>query len=158
MEYNLQKKPLWILKLTQYHKSTEKKIKVKHIQKNSRLSQGHPELGIIECVCALSHVWLSVTPWTIACQAPLSLGFSRQDYWNELPFSYPVNLLDLGIKPTSPALAGRNTGPPGNHWVFIIKLHQRPGNFHKRALYLRKLFLEHWEKTQICGLIFPPVL
>ena len=38
------------------------------------------------------------------CQAPLSLGFSKQEYWNGLPFSLPVDLPDPGIKPTSPAL------------------------------------------------------
>ena len=37
-----------------------------------------------------SHVWLSVTPWTTACQAPLSMGFSRQEYWSGLPFTPPV--------------------------------------------------------------------
>ena len=44
-----------------------------------------------------------VTPWTVACQAPLSMGFSRQEYWSELPFSSPGDLPD-GIKPASPAL------------------------------------------------------
>jgi len=34
-----------------------------------------------------------VTPWTIACQAPLSMGFSRQDYWSGLPFPSPINIL-----------------------------------------------------------------
>ena len=48
-----------------------------------------------------------VTPWTVAVQAPLSMGFSRQEYWSELPFPFPENLPDQGIKPASPALAGR---------------------------------------------------
>ena len=54
------------------------------------------------------------TPWTVAYQAPLSLGFSRQEYWSRLPFSSPGDLPDPGIKPTSPALAGRffTTAPP----------------------------------------------
>ena len=43
-------------------------------------------------------------PWTIACQAPLSLGFSRQEYWSGLPFPFPGDLPDPGIKPRSPAL------------------------------------------------------
>ena len=38
---------------------------------------------------SLSRVWLSVTPWTVAYQAPLSMGFSRQEYWNGLPFPSP---------------------------------------------------------------------
>ena len=46
-----------------------------------------------------------MTPWTVACQAFLSLGFLRQKYWNGLPFP-PGDLPDLGIEPISPALAG----------------------------------------------------
>ena len=45
-----------------------------------------------------------VTPWTIACQGPLSMGFSRQEYWSELPFPFPGDLPDPGIEPESPAL------------------------------------------------------
>ena len=44
------------------------------------------------------------TPWTVACQAPLSLGFCRQEYWNGLPFSSPGGLPQPGIEPPSPAL------------------------------------------------------
>ena len=40
----------------------------------------------LPCMCALSRVWLSVTPWTVAHQAPLSMGFSRQEYWSGLHF------------------------------------------------------------------------
>ena len=56
-----------------------------------------------------SHVQLFATPWTIARQAPLSMEFSRQEYWSGFPFSSPGYLSDLGIKPmspVSPALAG----------------------------------------------------
>ena len=56
-----------------------------------------------------SHVLLFVTPWTVAHQAPLSMGFSRQEYWSGLPYLPPGDLPDLGIKPmsiVSPALAG----------------------------------------------------
>ena len=45
-----------------------------------------------------------MTPWTIAHQPPLSMGFSRQEYWSEFPFPPPVDLPDLGIEPRSPAL------------------------------------------------------
>ena len=45
-----------------------------------------------------------VTPWTVACQAPLSVGFSRQEYWTGLPFPFPGDLPNLGIEPRSPAL------------------------------------------------------
>ena len=44
------------------------------------------------------------TPWTVACQAPLSMRFSRQEYWSELLFPSPGGLPDPGIEPTSPAL------------------------------------------------------
>ena len=54
------------------------------------------------CVCALRHVQLFATPRTIAHQAPLSMGFSRQDYWRGFPFHSPGDLPDPGIKPVSP--------------------------------------------------------
>ena len=44
------------------------------------------------------------TPWTVACQAPLSVGFSRQEYWRGLSFPSPGDLPDPGIEPRSPAL------------------------------------------------------
>ena len=44
------------------------------------------------------------TPWTVACQAPLSMGFSRQEYWSGLPFPSPGDLPDPGIEPGTPAL------------------------------------------------------
>ena len=56
-----------------------------------------------------SHARLFVTLWTVACQAPLSMGFSRQEYQSGLPYPPPEDLPDPGIKPvslTSPALAG----------------------------------------------------
>ena len=58
----------------------------------------------------LSHVQLFAAPWTVAHQAPLSMEFSKQEYWSGLPFPTPGDLPDPGIKPTSfasPALAGR---------------------------------------------------
>ena len=53
------------------------------------------------------HVWLFATPWTIARQAPLPMGFPRQEYWSGLPFPTLRDLPDPGIKPESLALAGR---------------------------------------------------
>ena len=47
----------------------------------------------------LSHVWLLVTPWTVAHQVPLSMGFSRQEYWSGLPFPPPGYLPKPGIEP-----------------------------------------------------------
>ena len=51
-----------------------------------------------------SHVRLFVTLWTVAHQAPPSMGFSRQEYWSGLPIPSPGGLPDPGIKPVSPAL------------------------------------------------------
>ena len=63
------------------------------------------------CVCmyVLSHSVMSdscTTPWTVAHQAPLSMGFSRQEYWSGLPFPPPGELLDPGIESKSPELTG----------------------------------------------------
>ena len=58
-------------------------------------------------VKSLSHVQIFVTPWTVAHQFPLSMGFPRQEYWSVLPFPSPGDLPNPGIRPTSPALADR---------------------------------------------------
>ena len=59
-------------------------------------------------VCMISHVWLFVTPRAVAWLTPLSMGFSRQEYWSALPFPSPGGLPKPGIEhisPVSPALA-----------------------------------------------------
>ena len=61
-------------------------------------------------VKSLNRVWLFATPWTVACQPPLSMEFSRQEYCSELPFPLPGDLPDLGMEPeypASPVLSGR---------------------------------------------------
>ena len=55
----------------------------------------------------LNHVQLFATPWTSACLALLPMGFPRQEYRSGLPFPSPGDLSKSGIKPKSPALAGR---------------------------------------------------
>ena len=68
----------------------------------------------ITVVYLLSCIWHFVTPWTVACQTPLSMGFPRQEYWKGLPFPSPGDLPDTGIKAASPALAFfLTTEPPG---------------------------------------------
>ena len=64
----------------------------------------------------LSHVQLFVTPWTVACNPPLFMGFPRQEYWSGLPFPTPRHLPNPGIEFMSPALAGGffTTESPGN--------------------------------------------
>ena len=66
-------------------------------------------------VKSLGHVQLFAIPWTIVYQASLSMGFSRQEYWSELPFPSPGDLPDLGIEPGSPALYADalTSEPPG---------------------------------------------
>ena len=60
----------------------------------------------IAAVQYLSHFVLFLTPWTVACQAPLSMGFSWQEYWSGLPFPSPGHHPAPVIEPASPAIAG----------------------------------------------------
>ena len=72
----------------------------------------YSQIYMCVCVCVLSlfsRVLLFATQWTVAYQAPLSMGFSRQEYWSGLPCPPPGDLPDPGIEPMSlmsPALAG----------------------------------------------------
>ena len=82
-------------------------------KKRTRISH---TLCVCMCVCqSLSCVQLFMTPWTIAYQAPLSMEFSRQEYWGELPFPSPGNFPNPGIKPGSPTLQADSllSEPPG---------------------------------------------
>ena len=71
---------------------------------------------------SLSRVQLFGTPWTVAYQAPLSMGISRQEYWSGLPFPSP-DLPDPGIEPGSPALKADTllSKPPGKYFTFQRK-------------------------------------
>ena len=69
------------------------------------------------CAQLISHVQVFAIPWTATRQAPLSMGFPRQEYWSRLPFPTPGNLPAPGIKPMSPvslALKGRFFNHPAN--------------------------------------------
>ena len=70
----------------------------------TKFSSNYFEPGNISSVQSLSRVQLFATPRTVASQAPLSMGFSRQEYWSGLPFPSPEDLPDPGIEPRSPAL------------------------------------------------------
>ena len=73
-------------------------------------------LAHIMRVCMLScfsHVQLIGTPWTVAHQAPLSMGFSRQEYWSALPCLPPGDLPNPGIKPSSLQVDSLPSEPPG---------------------------------------------
>ena len=73
-------------------------------------------------VKSLSRVQVFVTPWTIAHQALLSMGFSRQEYWSGLPFPSPGDLPNPGIEPGSPALQADPlpSKPPGNSSIYWL--------------------------------------
>ena len=79
----------------------------------------------------LSHLVVSdsfESPWTVACQTPLSMGFSRQEYWSGLPFLIPGDLPDPRIEPmssVSPALAGKffTTEPHGKPYIRTLRHH-----------------------------------
>ena len=63
-----------------------------------------------------------MTPWTATCQASLSMGFPREEYWSGLPFPSSGNLPDPGIKPRSPTLQADPlpSEPPGKSWVIEV--------------------------------------
>ena len=108
----------------------------------------------------LSHFWLFTTPWTVSRQAPLSIGFSRQEYWSGLPFLSPGYLPDPGIEPeslASSALAGRffTTAPPGKPQYIHRHMY---GNVHhpvvstwvKLETFSTSISVE-WGRWTICG-------
>ena len=93
-----------------------------HFHSESHLFQHLYPLGPYSIHClgtceseSLSRVQLFATLWTVAHQAPLSMEFSRQEYWSGLPFSSPEDLPDPGIEPGSPALQADYlpSEPPG---------------------------------------------
>ena len=81
-------------------------------------------------VKSLSRVQLFATLWTLAYQASLSMGFSRQEYWSRLPFPSPGDLPDPGIEPGSPTLEADalTSEPPGKPKTTIFRpyLHSCP--------------------------------
>ena len=66
-----------------------------------------------------------VTPWIVACEAPLSMGLLRQEYWSELPYPSPRGLPNSGIEPVSLALAGGFfiTEPPEKFHPMLMLMH-----------------------------------
>ena len=66
----------------------------------SKIISGSPQYVSL-CSCVFSRVWLFATPWTVASQAPLFMGFLGQEYWSGWPFHPPGNLPDPNIEPTS---------------------------------------------------------
>ena len=105
-----------------FHKGAPCPQSPERTPKSSHLILKYPNnnLHLWECMrlCVLILVWLFATLWTVAHQAPLPMGFSKQEYWSGLPFPPPRDLYNPGIEPRSPAfpaLAGGffTTEPPG---------------------------------------------
>ena len=123
------------------------------------------------CGCMLicfSHVQLCATLWTIAHQAPLSMGFSRKEYWSGLPHSPPGNLPNPGIEPTSLGLLHRQVGSlplasPGKSSlgisifggkIIVIKLpflcFQFKFNLYYKSLFAKSEDLSNIRLSKIC--------
>ena len=100
-----------------------------------------------------------MTPWTVARQAPLSMAFSRQEYWSGTPFS-PLGILpNPGTEPTSPALAGRFfTAEPAGKPLQRIRCAQMSCDFWKRQVAEDQLppFPPHHPVTFLWEQILPP--
>ena len=92
----------------------------------------------------LSHAQLFATPWTIACQAPQSMGLSRQKYWSGLPFPSPRDLSNPEIKLRSPALQADSlpSEPPGK--LFFVYMTDFFKN--REKLYSHVLSFIHLER------------
>ena len=106
-------------KLSVYVCISNQQARTKDFQRTGSNSPHSHFLVVFFLSLSLSCVQLSATPWTVACQAPLSMGFCRQEYWRGLPFPSPADLPD----PVFPALAGGlfTAEPPGkpqySFWV-----------------------------------------
>ena len=107
-------------------------------------------MGLHACMHAqsLSHVQLFVT-----CQAPLSMGYSRQECWSGLPFPPPGNIFDTGIEPTSPLLSGRffTTEPPGKPPVVLDSSYSRHVIIPEIYHLLKPLRIIEWFELTLLG-------
>ena len=125
---------------------------------------------VLSCSVCLTRVWLFATPWTVACQVPLSVGFSRQEYWNGLPSPPPGNLPNPGIEPASLALAGvffttRATCEVLREFAKIQSLGSQTTlldwilegvSWVLHILFKASLYLFTWPCCVACGILVPP--
>ena len=91
---------------------------------------------------SLSRVWLFVAPWTVSCQTPLSMGFSRQEHWSGQPFSSPGDLPNSRIEPGSPTLQAYSflSEPPGKplaHCKYPVSIY----DYCEKMIHLNSRFL-----------------
>ena len=87
-----------------------------------------------------------MTPWTVAYQAPMSMGFSRQEYWSGLPFPSPGDLPDPGIEAGSPALEADTS------LIFlVVKMVQQFGKPFSGGTKMGNYFKENWH--DVCNLL-----
>ena len=91
---------------------------------------------------SISHVRIFVTPWTLLHQIPLSMAFSRQEYWSELPFTSPGDLPDQGMEPGSSALQADSLLIDTSLRVIICSYK----NLFKIFSYIKTLFMNYYLK------------
>ena len=111
--------------------------------------------------------WLFAIPWTWdPCHAPLSMGFSKQEYWSGLPIPFPSDVPHPGIEPASPALAGRffTTEPPGKTSGTLTGTYRvltllSIMDIWKQTYLIRFVNLQIWKTllTLVAELIFPRI-
>ena len=89
----------WVTELIDWFRKYHRLVTLSISCLHTSLCLNYPRSKVAMCVymCScLSRVWLFLTPWTVAHQAPLSMGFPRQEYWSRLPFPSPGDLLTQG--------------------------------------------------------------
>ena len=102
------------------------------------------------CAKSLSHVWLFMTPWTVAHQAPLSMVFPRQEYWSVLPHPPPGDLPNPGIKPTSSMLAGGFLTISATWEALIVVMAVHLCEYTKNHWIVLLLLLSHFSHVWLC--------
>ena len=114
----------------------------------------------IEWVKSLSRVRLFVTPWTVAHQAPQSMGFSRQQYWSGLPFPSPGDLPDPGIEPGSPPLQADALSSEPPRKPLILATFKKTGEITFNIIFYLTQYIQNivismhkWQKNGIVYII-----
>ena len=89
------------------------------------------------------------TPWAVACQAPLSMGFPRQEYWSGLPFPFPGDFPNLGVVPASPALADGffTVEPPGKIYISYPYTHIYTHTYTHTHIICKLYFHLRWKRS-----------